>query len=639
MNFLKNNTIRTKILASITIPLFLILVIIFFNNYNHTKNNLMASYDLLQRQTESNIENFIIQMDNSYKMVERLLLPSAASGFELFLQEYERSNRDPAKMDLPKIKSSLDGKMDLYIIDDSGVITHSTFTPAIGIDFKNYPDYLERINKIRLDNSLVNDRLNVDVKTATLRYWAFMPSPDHKYLLELGFVPEGIQDILRELDISRVEKELKNLNPMLEEVRLYNWIGYLYYDPDIAPSPEILTILDRVKKDGTYEIVDEAKQRHVKYRYINLYQGGPEPADPSLMVELTYDTSQIKDELTNILMFNIGTGFISILLCILIIILITGQITKPIIRLNSIVQRFSNKDFHVRSPIESTDEIGKLSQAFNSMADTIQEYSATLENRVAERTQALTVTLAQLRESQQLLVQSERMAILGQLVAGIAHEINTPIASIKSNVDMEKMSLAQTDLTDPVSLQEYIENTTSFIQINELALERIIAIVNSLKTFARLDESDLKEADLHAGIESSLILLNYQIKNRIQIIKEYGELPPVVCNLRQLNQVFMNILVNAVQAIKGNGIITIKTCSDGQKVYLSFKDNGIGIPEQNLDKIFLSGFTTKEPGQGTGLGLAISERIIKQHNGTITVHSIVGEGSEFIITLPVNQIS
>jgi len=160
-----------------------------------------------------------------------------------------------------------------------------------------------------------------------------------------------------------------------------------------------------------------------------------------------------------------------------------------------------------------------------------------------------------------------------------------------------------------------------------------MSVVGSLKNFARVDEAEFKKADLHEGIESTLTIVQYQLKNRIRVEKQYGNIPLVDCHPNRLNQVFMNLLVNAAQAIQGEGTITITTARKGDSVRISISDTGAGIPAENLSKVFDPGFTTKGVGVGTGLGLSICYKIIEEHQGKIDVES-GDKGTTFTITLP-----
>ena len=175
-----------------------------------------------------------------------------------------------------------------------------------------------------------------------------------------------------------------------------------------------------------------------------------------------------------------------------------------------------------------------------------------------------------------------------------------------------------------------------FSQINSIdkeAIERISKIVTSLKKFVRLDEAELQEADINKEMDLTLEIIRHETKNKVEIEKHYGDIPLIKCYPNMLNQVFTNILINACQAIKDFGKITITTECIDKKLIIRIKDNGVGIPRENLNKIFTVGYTTKGVGVGTGLGLAISQKIIAKHNGEIRVNSELGVGTEFIITL------
>ena len=236
-------------------------------------------------------------------------------------------------------------------------------------------------------------------------------------------------------------------------------------------------------------------------------------------------------------------------------------------------------------------------------------------------------TLKELKETQIQLINSEKMASLGQLVAGVAHEINTPVASIKSN------NTIVAKLLDSIQDAELKEMLSDINSIDKEAVNRISSIVTSLKKFVRLDEAELQEADINKELDLTLELIRHETKNRIEIIKNYSEIPVIKCFPNMLNQVFTNILINACQSIDNTGTITVSTSFKDNFLTVSIKDTGRGIPENQLDKIFTAGFTTKGAGVGTGLGLAICSKIIEKHKGEIIVNSEVGRGSEFIITI------
>lgn len=274
---------------------------------------------------------------------------------------------------------------------------------------------------------------------------------------------------------------------------------------------------------------------------------------------------------------------------------------------------------------ELNEEIEILEAISSQLSNAITR--AELYQKNVRTVNELKNTLKELKETQIQLINSEKMASLGQLVAGVAHEINTPVASIKSNNGIVAKLLGS------IEDNELKEMLTDINEIDKEAVNRISSIVTSLKKFVRLDEAELQEADINKELDLTLELIRHETKNRIEVIKNYGEIPVIKCFPNMLNQVFTNILINACQAIEGSGKITITTEFKDKKLIVKIKDNGRGIPQNQLSKIFTAGFTTKGAGVGTGLGLAICSKIIEKHNGEIIVNSEEGKGSEFIITI------
>lgn len=274
---------------------------------------------------------------------------------------------------------------------------------------------------------------------------------------------------------------------------------------------------------------------------------------------------------------------------------------------------------------ELNEEIEILDAISSQLSNAITR--AELYQKNVQTVKELKSAMKELKETQIQLINSEKMASLGQLVAGVAHEINTPVASIKSNNGIVAKLLGSIEDAD---LREML---TDINEIDKEAVNRISNIVTSLKKFVRLDEAELQEADINKELDLTLELIRHETKNRINVVKNYGEIPTIRCFPNMLNQVFTNILINACQAIDGQGTITITTEYRSKKLVVKIKDTGKGIPQNQLSKIFSAGFTTKGIGVGTGLGLAICSKIIEKHKGKITVNSEVGKGSEFVITL------
>ncbi|MFC2164373.1 PAS domain S-box protein [Acidobacteriota bacterium] len=317
------------------------------------------------------------------------------------------------------------------------------------------------------------------------------------------------------------------------------------------------------------------------------------------------------------------------------------KITKAGEKQSGIEFRVKHKDKSWRwlrssvSPLKDTD--GNIVSLIG-IAHDFTEWKKVMED--------LEQTNRYLKEAQSQLVQSEKMASLGQLVAGIAHEINTPIGAVNSMHDtlfrtLGKMrGIIETEMPPECKQIPKLDSIFKLIDdsnhVIKSGTDRVINIVTRLKSFARLDEAELKTVDIHEGIEDTLVLIHHELKHDITIEKNYGQVPPISCYPSQLNQVFLNLLVNSKQAIKAKGTISIKTFVKSSKVHIIFTDDGEGIPKKNLNRIFDPGYTTKGIGVGTGLGLSITYNIIHSHRGTIQVDSEVGKGTKFTITLPMN---
>lgn len=349
-------------------------------------------------------------------------------------------------------------------------------------------------------------------------------------------------------------------------------------------------------------------------------------------------------------------------------------IIQPILKLNNAAKKFANGDWDQKLPTERTDELGDLAKSFNVMGGQVkkafhelEDINANLEQRVSERTEELSAAYEELKASQAQLVQSEKMASLGQMVAGVAHEINTPLGYVRSNVEMTQGVFQETQqfvseydtlvgmlmsedvgedelngqLQTVTELSEEFQDNDTFNNAYALfsdvlkGLDQIADLVLNLKDFSRVDSVKVRDVSLNECLDSALVIGNHVLKEVATIDKHYADdMPAIQCSPSHLNQVFLNIVTNAAQAMDRGGKITLTTYADTDWVHVEIADSGKGIPEDVKAKIFDPFFTTKPVGEGTGLGLSISYQIIEQHEGKIEVDSEEGKGTTFKISLP-----
>ncbi len=380
--------------------------------------------------------------------------------------------------------------------------------------------------------------------------------------------------------------------------------------------------------------------------------------EPIGYVALLISTDEFEAKANNILLHNLLATLVAVLLSSICIFLLVQRMTKPLKDLAlEIVKHMPDDPKNTQTDV--LVDFSKMIEIIKESYHTISELKANLEDKIRERTTELvksnialaqqtvtlgktntdlTDTLRKLKLTQNHLIQSEKMAALGQLVGGLSHEINNSLNFITGSIprlNQNMKSISKQTTTGSENEQTINKQNRVLLDNIQEGASRISALTHNLGVFNYNNPDDFSEEDIHKGLTAAIGIVRSKYGKVIVIKEEFAlDLPKISCNIGQLNQVFMNLLLNAAQAIHDSGTITVMTFHDKKRIHIAISDTGDGIPPERIDKLFDPFYTTKKIGEGTGLGLSISYTIINRHGGKIDINSKPGEGTTFEITLP-----
>ena len=570
---------------------------------------LVAGEDLLREQTEESVAQSVRLVDAGMKLFDGTLDLRMAEGFDPICNEYERAGRDPGAMDLVGVKEGLGGDMEIYIINESGIVEYATYPPDIGLDFRGIPYFYDRITEIRLGGAFVADRVVTEPAGGVLRKYAYLPSPDRRYLFELGLACNTTESGLYAPDYRHLREDLMRLNPALREVRIYDSYGRPINAAG-SSGPVMPAVVNPIavaifeEREGR-TIADGAAGTITRYIFVDLSDPGS-PSDASRIVGLTYATAPLDARIAAVRLGHAVIVLCASLAACCIAIPVSRRITRPVQEIADDVDRIAGGDLDHRIRVSTGTEFAHLSEGIGAMVDslkanirrlreseeTLRKYDARLEDLVRERTAALD--------------ESGRTANL--FLDIMVHDINNAnavaIGYTQLLIDMlegEQQGMAQKML---------------------LGLKQSSKIVERVATLRRAREGGaaLVRMDLDRVIRE-------QMAGHPAARVRYEGHPVDVFADDLLSEIFVNLIGNALKFGGPDAGITIRVEENGDDVAVAVEDTGPGIPDAVKRGLFGRFWKGEESPAGAGLGLSICRTLIEHYGGRIWVEDRPGGGT------------
>ena len=560
---------------------------------------MTAGDALLREQTGESVAQSVRLVDAGLKLFDGTLDSRMAEGFGPVLAEYERAGRDPGAMDLARVREELGGEMDIYIINESGIIEYTTYPPDFGLDFRKFPSFYDWITGIRLGDAFVADRVVTEPASGVLRKYAYLPSPDHRYLFELGLACNATEAGRYAPDYRRLREDLMRLNPALKEVRIYDCYGR-FINVTRLEGPVVPTSVDPVavaifeeREDRT--MVDGAAGTITRYIFVDLSDPG-NPSDTSLVVGLIYTTASLDARIAEVRFSHAVIVLFASLAACCIAVPVSRRITRPVQEIVDDVDRIAGGDLDHRIRVSTGTEFARLSESIGIMVDSLKEnirrlreseeavrqYDARLEDLVRERT-------AELEESGQTV---------NLFLDIMVHDIN----------NANTIAIGYTQLLIDVlegERQEIAQKMLSGIEQSSSIIGRVATLRKAREVGAALVRVDLDR------------VIRAQVTGHLAARVRYEGRPVDVLADDLLPEVFLNLLGNAAKFGGPDVEITIRVAEHGDEVTVSVEDTGPGIPDAVKKGLFGRFWKGEGSPAGAGLGLYICRTLVERYGGRI----------------------
>ncbi len=617
--------ILLRIELSVFIPLITVIIII---EHNFNRTTLVSEYRTHQRQTEANIEKAIRITNEGYKALDASLKSIMLDSLNVFLREYEKNNGEIMSIDLQGLKEILPYDMDLYILSPQAKVLLSTYTKDIGQDLSQYEHFYSVFKRKIKTGKPWTDQITMEVATGKLRKYSYMPTPDGKYVLELGLETEEFSQHLFNLDADKVTAQIKQFNPALESVYMYDDLGKRWDKPGYITSGITLDSINEAVSSGRIYERKTGRNRIVRYMYVDMTEPD-EGTNPSRIVELTYSTAELKRKLWAITSTQILLGFAAILIILFVTSYTSRLITNPIHKIVNDIKQIDSGNLDKEIQIQTNNELSILVTSINNLVARLKK---------------------SIEKNEESLEKAEKMAFLGNMISSVAHDINTPVgigitAASNLKVSTRKVNdkfhggtITKTDFQDFLVLAD---ESSKMIGFN---LERASSLIRSFKRIAvdqgseEAYEFNLKELvdDIRYSLHPVIRKTKHEITITCEadlIVRTYpGAFSQVITNL------VMNSVIHGFQNDEAGKIETLMYV-DQEHLVISHCDNGKGIPEKEKDKVFQPYYTTKRGKGGSGLGMHIIKQTVENTlHGSVVLASSPEGGVRFTFDIPLKHL-
>jgi signal transduction histidine kinase len=584
--------------------LIIVFVIAILSSYSYfeARNEIVEKNHLLQENTEKSIVEWIVLADAGLEMYDNTLNARLQAGFEDFLRAYEEAGSDPARMNLDRLKEDLGGTMDLYIIDEDGVIEYSTVENEIGVDFSGIQDFFAYITSIREGDSFSADRVVRERTSGAIRKYAYMPTPDHRYLLELGLIPDLLETRKLGLSYLQTAENLKSLNQDILSIRIYDIFGEIVgnksYVPDDLQNERISSVI--AERNGA-NYLDPGNRTEIQYLFVDL-RSPDYASDMSMVVELTYTTAPLDQKLASLLFSHIMIALLGVFLSVLFVYVGICHISRPITEVVEDIDRIAQGDLDHRIRHTQGIEFSRLENSINAMVlalrtslgraqeseRALREYNENLETIIARRTAELKAS----NEEANLYIDIMSHDINNTNTIGLGY-----LQMILDHLDVRDKEMAERVKNSLIRSSQIIQNVSTIrtIHLRNLPLEPV-----DLDLVIRAEISVIHSGDVH-----------------------YEGKPVLVCADTLLPEVFSNLIGNAFKFMGGKGEVTIRVEEGEDEILVSVEDTGPGIPDDMKASVFGRFKRGSDKVSGKGLGLYIVRSLIEHYGGRVWVEDRV----------------